>query len=235
MTKYASIDIGTNTLLLLIAKVENKKINVIKDIHGIARLGEGSNDKIILENAMIRAEKLLREYRLIIEKEAVEEIKIVATSAIRNSKNKDYVLSRLSEAIGHDILVISGDEEANLSFIGSVENGNDNTVFDIGGGSTELIVGKQDTISYRKSIEIGAVKISEKFFNTHSDKILNYSEACKYVNNKLMAYDYSQIKGNFIAVAGTPTTIASIDLGLKKFSLKKYTIILSPMNTWKRL
>lgn len=217
-----AIDIGTNTLLLLIAEVkEGEIVNVIADEHQIARLGEGLNQSgIISDSAIIRATRILHDYKYILHKFDVEKIKVSATSAMRDATNSSEVKSLFESIIGNKIEIISGKEEARISYLGSVEDYNDiaDIVLDIGGGSTEIVSGKNGIISISNSLQIGAVRITENFFPTHESKASNLENARKYINNQINAIGEVTIDGELIAVAGTPTTIAAIDLGLPQFN-----------------
>lgn len=215
-TKYfAAIDIGTNTLLLIISD-ENGKI--VEDHHKIARLGEGfGTSKIIQESAIVRAEVILMEYMLILSKYDSIKIKAVATAALREAENSSYVLERLNKAIESDIEIISGNREASLCFKGSIESNEYSILIDIGGGSTEFIIGKDFNILERQSIPIGAVKITEMFLKHLPYNDDQIKKASEYILDELSFLDPMPFDGKCIAVAGTPTTLASIDLELKKY------------------
>jgi exopolyphosphatase/guanosine-5'-triphosphate,3'-diphosphate pyrophosphatase len=218
----ASIDIGTNTLLLLVAEVDNGKIvKVIADKHQIARLGEGLNQSgIISEKATERALKILEEYKNIIKDNNVELVRASATSAMRDAKNSAEVKRLFSEVLGYEIEIINGEEEARISYLGSTENQLNKTeiVLDIGGGSTEVIVGVNGKIEYSKSLQIGAVRTTEQFFPTFEAKTQNYAIARNYIKERLSELNEVNFDGDIIAVAGTPTTIAAIDLNLPQYN-----------------
>jgi exopolyphosphatase / guanosine-5'-triphosphate,3'-diphosphate pyrophosphatase len=218
----ASIDIGTNTLLLLIAEVTNGKIvNVIEDEHQIARLGEGlENNKIISDNAILRATRILHEYRNIIESYNVELIRVSATSAMRDAKNSSEVKVLFESIIKSPIEIIAGIDEARISFIGTIEDSRiySDIVLDIGGGSTEVIIGKNQEISYCQSLQIGAVRITEKYFPDFESKKTNQKIAREYIRYLFSQLNITKSNGNLIAVAGTPTTIAAIDLELPQYN-----------------
>lgn len=215
----SAIDIGSNTILMLIAKdLGNKQYEIVKDVHAIARLGEGLAQTGIINNqSILRAEKILEEYKRICENFGVIQIKSVATSAIRESKNGLEVSQRLSSVLGSNIEIISGNEEAYLSFIGTVDTDDLCTVVDIGGGSTEFISGEKGKLNYKKSIKTGAVKITEKFFPTHPPNSNQLEKAEKEIKKNLNEIDKSVLQGYLYAVAGTPTTLASIAKGIKEY------------------
>jgi exopolyphosphatase/guanosine-5'-triphosphate,3'-diphosphate pyrophosphatase len=218
--KYiAGIDIGTNTILMMIAKIENDSFEIISDNHSIARLGEGVDKTgIINDNAIIRAEEILEKYRSILDELDNVQVIAVGTSALRDAKNKIEVLRRLSDKIGTEIKVISGEIEAGLSYIGAVENSEKCLMIDIGGGSTELSIGENKLLKSRHSFNFGSVRITEKFFTMHPPKEEELTQAELFIEDLFKDYilenDISQIYG----VAGTMTTIASIALNLNEFS-----------------
>lgn len=224
MKRFAAIDIGTNTILMLIAEVfPDGKYTIIRDEHSIARLGENLNTTcIISEKARNRAIDILQKYRQICSSLEVSRYRICATSALRDAENKHEVLDRLGSAIGYQIEIISGNEEAALSFTGTANNNLTNLVLDIGGGSTEYIIGKGDEILFRKSINIGAVRMTEKFISSHPPDEIALQSLTNYISNAIQ--ESIHVENNFndiYAVAGTPTTLAAIALGLGEYSDEK--------------
>ncbi len=218
----ASIDIGTNTLLLLITEViDGKIIKVLADEHQIARLGEGLNKTgLISDNAVIRATRILHDYKNIMEEYNVKLVRASATSAMRDANNSGEVRKLFETILNSSIEIIAGIDEARISYLGTIEEFSDNLdiVLDIGGGSTEIIVGKNGTITYSKSLQIGAVRITESFFPDFESKKENLESAREHIINMFGELDLVETKGNLIAVAGTPTTIAAIDLKLPQFN-----------------
>ena len=218
----ASIDIGTNTLLLLVAETKNNKINrIITDEHKIARLGEGlDKNGFISDNAISRATKILEIYKSILKQNNVSKVLISATSAMRDATNGNEVKERLESVIEYPINIIEGLEEAKISFKGSVERKDltNDVVLDIGGGSTEVILGNRNEILKSSSLQIGAVRLTERYFPDFESKSENYNEASEYVRNELSKLGSLNCEGDMIAVAGTPTTIAAIDLKLPQYN-----------------
>lgn len=218
----ASIDIGTNTLLLLIAEVIDGKIEkVLTDEHQIARLGEGLDKTgVISDNAIMRASRILHDYKNIISEHNVELVRASATSAMREASNSSEVKELFETILNSPIEIIAGIDEARISYLGSLEELSDKSdiVLDIGGGSTEVIVGRNGEISYSKSLQIGAVRITESFFPDFNSKKENLEAARKHITDMFDGLELINIDGNIIAVAGTPTTIAAIDLNLPQYN-----------------
>lgn len=223
MNYYASIDIGTNTILLTIASYSYGVVRIIEDIHNIARLGEDLNQKgFISENAIERANSILSYYSKYIDNYAINGLYLTATSAMRNASNSENVKLILEDAIGHKISIISGEEEAKLTLLGSLEKDQISaTIIDIGGGSTEIITGEVNDIKALISLPIGVVYLKYKYILYNKYKILQYKDIRQYTYDIILNNIDNVLKNNVIAVAGTPTTLATIYQGLKDFQIDK--------------
>ena len=215
----AAIDIGTNTLLMLIGRKNSRgEWEILRDEHNIARLGQGvDSERKIQPQAVERAKQILSGYKKICEEFSVHKIRAVGTSALRDAKNRAEVCAELSSVIGAPVEVIPGDEEARLSFLGTIEGGERSTVIDIGGGSTEIITGEQYSVRTKISLNIGAVRLTERFFlSLPADEDKMYT-AKNYIRQELSRVEKIR-SGRIFAVAGTPTTLAAVDQNLPEFS-----------------
>ena len=211
------IDIGTNSCRLFIAELENtsegKKIKreLVKDVE-IVKLGEGVNKTHNLNpEAIKRTLDCLKRYKEKADSYGVENIRAFATSAVRDAENRAVFLHEVSK-LGIEIECISGKTEATLNFLGNSLVFKDRIlVVDIGGGSTEFTLGKDKTIDFIQSINIGAVRATEKFFsdNNYSDGQI---EKCKSWIRKNLEILKTIKDRNFklIGVAGTATTQISV-------------------------
>ena len=211
------IDIGTNSCRLFIAELENtsegKKIKreLVKDVE-IVKLGEGVNKTHNLNpNAIKRTLDCLKKYKEKASSYGVENIKAFATSAVRDAENREVFLQEVLK-LGIKIECISGKTEATLNFLGSSLVFKDRIlVVDIGGGSTEFTLGKDKSIDFIQSINIGAVRATEKFFsdNDYSEEKL---EKCKVWIRKNLEILKTIKDRDFklIGVAGTATTQISV-------------------------
>ena len=223
----ASIDIGTNSCRLFIAEVlkDNKNITFKKEIYKdleIVKLGEDVNkNKFLKEEAIERTLKCLKKYREIVDKYSMEEKNIIcfATSATRDANNSDYFIKKVYDETKIKINCISGDEEAYINFKGVISSFDKNfkeniLVFDIGGGSTEFTLGNINGIKKEISLNIGSVRITEKFFLDNG--IYNYCEenrikAKEWVKENLKELkDFKNENFTLIGVAGTTTTQVSV-------------------------
>jgi exopolyphosphatase/guanosine-5'-triphosphate,3'-diphosphate pyrophosphatase len=218
MKRIAGVDIGTNTILMSIAdKSEDGNFNVIADYHEIARLGEGINHSgLINNNALSRAKEILKKFKTYCDSENVAEIRVAGTSALRDAKNNSDVIAELSEVLGAPVKVISGDDEASLSFLGASTGSSAAIVIDIGGGSTEFITGHNGHLDWLKSFQIGSVRLTEKFFSQHPPHLSELTEARDHLND-LFKGSIPVIDANTYGIGGTFTTIAGISRNLTEF------------------
>lgn len=220
MKRVAALDLGTNTFLLLIADVDKQGIHrVICDETEVTRLGQGvhQNRRFHVE-ALARAEKCFARFQQIILKNKVEAIVAVATSAARDVENRDEFFS-LGKKYGIPIQVIAGDAEAELTFSGATVGLNavgEKIVIDVGGGSTEIIGGNSEKDAFGTSVNIGSVRLTELFVSSHP---INKQELVKIYEFAKQALVSSREclptskTATVIASAGTPTTLAAVDLG----------------------
>jgi exopolyphosphatase / guanosine-5'-triphosphate,3'-diphosphate pyrophosphatase len=167
----AFMDIGTNSIRLLIVRIEsNNAYTVLHQLKETVRLGEGEFARHRLDpNAISRAVNVARHFALLARNAGAHEMIAVATAATREAENQEDFLSRLREEAGLDVHVVSGLEEARLIYLGVVSGlhlGDRQAFFvDIGGGSTEVIVGTQAEHLYLNSMELGAIRLSNQFLD----------------------------------------------------------------------
>jgi exopolyphosphatase/guanosine-5'-triphosphate,3'-diphosphate pyrophosphatase len=219
----ASIDIGTNTVLLLIAEVDENSFEItpLFNEYKMPRIGRGLklNERIAVE----RIEKLftvLSEYKSIISKYNVDNVLVTATNALRIAANAPEIVERIKKQFSWNVNIISGKTEAEFAFLGVVPVSTYNKnilVIDIGGGSTELILGKENNIEYRKSFHIGSVSATE-----------NYLKNSPPLDTELIELRieletiFAEIKNKFApdltySIAGTPTTLFCMVNEMKSF------------------
>ncbi|MCX6139883.1 MAG: hypothetical protein NTX15_03490 [Candidatus Kapabacteria bacterium] len=217
----AGVDIGTNTALMVIAeRYADDTYTVIHDLHEVPRLGEGLDSSgEIAKDALHRAVESLDRFKSALSDAGVVAARAVATSAMREAKNSTHVRQVLEAALGLPIEVISGDTEARLSFLGSVGRTSERTtMIDIGGGSTEYASGAGGIVTFAASTSIGAVRFTERYATTRPvtsgslvDARNSVSEALEPILEKYIGSD------RLVGVAGTPTALAMIDLGLSSY------------------
>ncbi len=173
--KIAVIDLGTNTFHVLLASVTEDKADIFFKERVAVMIGKGGIRKgRINEDAKERALETLKHFRAILDKENITEIHATATSAFRNAKNGQELITQIKNEAGIDIKVISGDQEAEYIYHGvkeALDLGTGNVVImDIGGGSVEFIIGNHQQIHWKHSFEIGAQRLLDMF--EPSDPIL---------------------------------------------------------------
>lgn len=222
LMNLASIDIGSNTVLLLIGKIVNNSVIPIINKYESPRLGKGLKPGgEILKDRIDHLLTVLSNYKSIIEEYDCKEIIIAATNAMRIASNSDYIIDLVKEKLDMEISIIPGDEEARLSYLGassSMPELNEKIVIDIGGGSTEVIYGKSNDILFKKSFQTGVVSLTEKYLSNFP-YTTNDLEAAKIHLEEVFTILKTVIpkKIPIIAVAGTPTTLSCITQGMKTY------------------
>lgn len=205
----ASIDIGTNAVLLLIAEGDKKKLRVIRDEARITRLGEGLHSRpLFLPQARQRTLNVLKEYRSLCDEAGVGEIIAVGTAAFRKAKNALEFIDRVLKETGIKIRIISGEEEARLSYLsattdfGELEN---LYVLDIGGGSTEII-SKEGSVS----MDLGAVVLTEKIVSHDPPTDEEFQNMSTEIDQKVPGSFFLNRAPALIGLAGSVTTLSAI-------------------------
>jgi len=222
----ASIDIGTNTILLLIAKVEGGEIHPLFEIETITRLGEGvQKNGILLKEPMDRGLQTLAQYVKRCQKMGVEKVFAVGTSALREAKNSEIFLKMSKEKVDLAIEIISGKKEAQLSFLAVAKDLKEVKesilVGDVGGGSTEFILGKAGQISQWISLPLGSIRLTEQFLLSDPVQEEEWKKMEDDIHQLLLKIPHSKKPLSMIAVGGTATTLASVEQGLEEFIPEK--------------
>jgi exopolyphosphatase/guanosine-5'-triphosphate,3'-diphosphate pyrophosphatase len=225
MALRAGIDIGTNTILLLIAEVENGAVTkVLEDHVRVVRLGQGVDKaRAFHPDAMDRAMVCFREYAAQIRRYPGIEVRAVATSGSRDASNSGSFFGRVERETGIKVHVISGEEEARLSLLGTLPNDKralrEMAVLDIGGGSTEIVAVKDEGL-VRYSFDMGCVRLTERFLPSDPPAASELARVRDFVRAEL-AKQPAVLAGvlgrELVGVAGTATYLASSKLELTKF------------------
>ncbi|HEY6953453.1 MAG TPA: Ppx/GppA family phosphatase [Bacteroidota bacterium] len=222
LMRISAIDIGTNTILMLIADVsEGMNLHVVRDEHLIARMGKGVDEnRVILPQTFERVLGFLSEYKNIHEVVKSERMVACGTSALRDARNSGEFIEFIRQRLGFTISVLSGDEEADLTYRGGVsefiESGTDQqfVVVDIGGGSTEITSGIGPDVKSKASLDIGSVRLTERYLKTSPPEPGGLEAAHQYVQSHIRSLPFLNERTRCIGVAGTLTTLAAIDLQL---------------------
>ena len=238
MARVAAIDCGTNSIRLLVADLTEHDDGSahLRDVHRemrIVRLGEGVDaTKRLSVAALMRTRDALADYTMICRRKGAERVRMVATSATRDASNRDEFFAMTRDILGVEAEVISGDEEARLSFTGAVGDFETDdgpfVVTDIGGGSTELVVGtwdgKRAEVTGALSVDIGCVRITERCLPGDPPSVDEIAQAREFAASTLQpAFDAVSVAGarTWVGVAGTITTISAVAQGLPEYDSER--------------
>ncbi len=224
--KLASIDIGTNTILLLVAETGRGRIEPLLETETVVGLGKGlQRSGILSADAMNRGLQTLAQYMERCRQMGVQETIAVGTSALRDAGNSREFLNRARRELGLPIEIISGEEEARLSFLAVTQDLKEPEgtllVVDVGGGSTEFIFGRNNQINRWTSLPLGSVRLTEQFLLSDPVRDEDWDRMEEEVRRLLRTTPDSETVPFMVAVGGTATTLASVEQGLKEFSVEK--------------
>ena len=227
MSRVAAIDCGTNSIRLLVADVTTNTdgTHALRDVHReqrVVRLGQGVDATgVLAPDALQRTRTALQDYTKVLRRKGTERVRMVATSATRDAKNRDEFFGMVRDTLGVDAEVISGDEEATLSFVGAVGDLDPDdgpfVVADVGGGSTELVVGAiedgRPAVHAARSVDVGSVRLTERCLPGDPpgpDEIAKAREVATGILDE--AFDAVPVSGvrTWVGVAGTITTLSAV-------------------------
>ncbi|MFN8944179.1 MAG: hypothetical protein ACK5WZ_06105 [Pseudobdellovibrionaceae bacterium] len=229
--KLAALDLGSNSFLCLIADIDQqRKIVVEQDLLHMVRLGEGlQSSRRFSEAALQRADAALKLFKENIKKANCDHVLAFATAAARDAINKED-LFQICKNHQIPIEIVSGPQEAEVTFFGAtcevadmpslkLQPDSYQLVIDIGGRSTEMILGYEEKIKFARSLNIGCVGFTEEFkplFPLESEAILKIQQQIQHVIHDTVLEILNLVQGKqivVIAVAGTPTTLAAMEVG----------------------
>jgi exopolyphosphatase / guanosine-5'-triphosphate,3'-diphosphate pyrophosphatase len=225
MTAIASLDLGTNSTRVLVAHPADGRLEILDRRNTITRLGQGvgASGRLAPE-AIERTLACLRDYREILDHHGVERVRVAATSASRDAANRDEFFDTVEALIGTRPELLSGDEEGRLSYRGATGELDPASgpflVVDIGGGSTEFIVGT-DRVEGVMSVDIGCVRLTEKFL-LHDPPQAEELSACisltdAYLDDVVREIPAAAEARTLVGLAGTVTTVAAVEIGLETY------------------
>jgi exopolyphosphatase/guanosine-5'-triphosphate,3'-diphosphate pyrophosphatase len=223
----AAIDIGTNSVRLLVADPapDGGAIVSIERLMRITRLGQGVGATgALAPEAIERTVEVLREYRTVMDGHGVDRLRMTATSAARDAANRDAFFEAAEAAVGARPELIGGEEEGRLSFLGATAELDSADgpflVVDIGGGSTEFSLGT-DTAEGVVSVDMGCVRLTEQFIKTDPPAPEELS-ACLSIADAFIEDVLRDLPGvrdakTFVGLAGTVTTVSAVEIGLATY------------------
>jgi exopolyphosphatase/guanosine-5'-triphosphate,3'-diphosphate pyrophosphatase len=211
----AAIDIGTNSVHLVVVKItESRRFEIIAQEKEVVRLGSGSKDmKYLKEDAMDRAIEVLKRYKQIADISRAE-VKAVATSAVREALNKEVFIQRARAEAGIEVEIISGFEEARLIYLGVLQAlpifDKKILLVDIGGGSTEFLIGKSGEMIEANSLKLGAIRLTDQFFKEEPVDAKSVNRCRQYVEVYIHPMAREVRRHGFEAAVGSSGTISNI-------------------------
>ncbi len=226
MAVYAAIDVGTNTLRLLIAEaVGPDDFTILHEEQEITRLGEGLiRTRLLQDEPCRRSLAVLRRFAESARGFNAEEVATVATSAVREARNREELIAEFARETGLALRVIDGAEEARLTLLG-VRHGlrlesQRILVMDVGGGSTEFVLAKGEAIEAIVTTGLGVVKLTERYLLSDPPTLSELQALIQDVSRRIdrLRQELPDLENTqLIGTAGTPTTLAAIDLGLTAY------------------
>jgi exopolyphosphatase/guanosine-5'-triphosphate,3'-diphosphate pyrophosphatase len=215
---------GTNSTRLLVADVEDGRVTELERRSTVTRLGRGvDTSRQLATEAIEDVADTVGEYIGIYEPLEPEAVTVLATSAVRDAENADAFIAELRERFALSARILTGEEEARLTYVGAVAGRppSDGTlVIDIGGGSTEIVVGSGPEMSFHTSLQVGTVRHTERHIRNDPPTASELEELAEDIRRQLFAElaaaDFFETLTG-IAVAGTPTSLAAIDQELDPY------------------
>lgn len=224
----AAIDIGTNTVLLLVGEVRRGRLHIIDEAHRAPRLGRGVDEAQNLSpEAMDRVIEVLTDYKLYIQQNhpAVDHIHLTATSAVRDAQNRSYFLRKIKEQTGLEVEVLNGLEEARFTFVGALSvletdsYSQKKAIIDIGGGSTEIAIGRGEEVLDSYSFDMGCVRFTERYLKNDPLSVKQVEQCRTAIDAMLDTCEFDiEEDTELIGVAGTVTSLAFIDREMKEYN-----------------
>lgn len=216
--KVAALDLGSNTFLLLVAEISGGQVaKVYRDETDVVRLGKGLGQSgLISDESLKRADACLKRFRQILDLEKPQVVIAVATSAARDAKNRE-AFEKIASRHGFQVRTVTGSEEAEITYRGATFDfgGAHNAVIDVGGGSTEVIGKGESGKLVGLSVNVGSVRLTDQFFPIQPPSFEQVQKLQKYAVSQFQAVGPSLPRGakTAIAVAGTPTALACLEMG----------------------
>lgn len=216
----AAIDIGSNSIHMVLARVDQGEIRLLERLGEKVQLAAGIDEQRNLdEAAMTRGLDCLRRFAQLINGLPQGAVRIVATNALREARNRAVFIRRAEELLGHQVEVVSGREEARLIYLGVSHSlpdaGGKRLVVDIGGGSTEFIIGERFDSLLRESQQMGCVSYTKRFFADGKLSLARYAQAYTAARLELMGFEQAIRRHGWAEAIGSSGSIRAIGQALK--------------------
>jgi exopolyphosphatase/guanosine-5'-triphosphate,3'-diphosphate pyrophosphatase len=222
--RVAVVDIGTNSTRLLIGDVEGTGVTEVERRTTVTNMGRGvDHTGLICSDAIDDVCAVIADYKSRYEEMGADRVTAIATSAVRDAVNGDAFIAELRERFCIDARLLTGKEEAGLTYLGATAHrpaGEPTLVFDIGGGSTELIVGSGNEVAFHTSLQAGTIRQSERHLISDPPDPHELEDLAADIRNQIDGAIAPHAHGEprrAIAVAGTPTSLAAIDQALEPY------------------
>ncbi|MCU0691833.1 MAG: Ppx/GppA family phosphatase, partial [Polyangiaceae bacterium] len=227
-TNVAAVDIGTNSVLLLVAAWDSAsgELSALLERARITRLGRGvDRSRRLAPDAVERTLNCLAEFSELIRMHEVQHVDAVGTSAARDAEGAEEFLRAAESILGVRPHIINGQREAALTFEGALcglDAAGAVVACDIGGGSTEIVLGERDSagasrLQHAVSVDVGSVRLTERYLTDDPATAAQIGAARQDVRNELRRIERPPAGATFVGLAGTVTTLAAVKLGLERY------------------
>lgn len=223
MKRAVVIDIGSNSIKFLVGeKRPDGTVKTVVDQNDVARLGEGLWESGVLsESAMERNAQAVARFVKTAKEHSAEEIVCVGTMALRSAANGAEFVKRVRDLCGVEVRILPGEEEARLSYLAVLSGlpipDGDMVVFDTGGGSTEFIFGRGAEVVKRFSVDLGAIRITERFFRDDPVKEDSVAAALQTIDAELAAAGVAGRPCKLVGMGGAVTTMGAVKHKMERY------------------
>ena len=216
----AAIDLGSNSFHMVVAKAQNGEIRILERLGEKVQLAAGiDEERRLTEESMQRGLDCLKRFAQLINGMPLGAVRIVGTNALREARNRNEFIVRAEEILGHTVEVISGREEARLIYLGVshtlADTPGKRLVADIGGGSTEFIIGQRFEPLLRESLQMGCVSFTQRYFRDGKITPARYAQAYTAARLEIMSIEHALHRLTWDEAIGSSGTIRAIGLALK--------------------
>jgi exopolyphosphatase / guanosine-5'-triphosphate,3'-diphosphate pyrophosphatase len=226
--RVAVVDIGSNSTRLLIGDVKGGRVSEIERRTTVTNMGRGvDHTGLLCSDAVEDVCSVIAEYKAHYEEMGTERVAAIATSAVRDAANGEAFIAELRERFDLDARLLTGEEEARLTFLGATAQRpaeGPTLVFDIGGGSTELVVGSHREVDFHTSLQAGTIRQSERHLTSDPPdphELEDLAAEIRVLTERAVAAQPEARPSQAIAVAGTPTSLAAIDQELEPYDRER--------------